>query len=195
MNLSSSLAGCHSPFCRDSFPSTSSIPTLHQRGRLQHSQGHKHEAGHCVQASIREHWSQLGANRCVKNNIKTRFKHVSRVGSFLRNLEQEDDTERKGNGDDDTASNPLSGVDFEEDDSEAHQGVKKVAEEKNGGLASQGAVIAGRGDGKRSLGSLLDAGDSGWRDAVVQGVGYSNGTLQLRPGVGKDDEDSTEVSL
>jgi len=122
-------------------------------------------------------------------------------------LEQEDGTEREGNCThsedagihDAVADGELTNVatsnlmpcpHVEENDS---RGSKNVADERNGRLALQNTPIAGRGG--RSLGSLPDAADFGWRDAVVQGIGHSNGAVQLRPGVGKDDEHSAEVDL
>lgn len=201
MNSSSSLASCKSPFCRDSFYGLrlrkASVPSslsthcnVRRHGLPQHFQGHKNGVGCFVQASIRGgryqqykgravelHWGQMGANRCVKNRNTRKFKHVSRVGSFLRNLEQEDDTERDGNysriHNPDTTTNPLPCLDLESDSERS----KNVAEGKNGGFASQ---------------DTLGDGDWGWRDVVVNGFGQSNGALQLRPGVGKDDERPSE---
>lgn len=165
-----------------------------------------------------EHWSQLGGGCCVKCKNTRKLKHVgvSRVGSVSRNLEQEDDTARERrythslpcedsrvHGDAVAReqpsnvpravapSNPPPNSHRNEHDVE-HPGAKNGADKKGEGLDVQETSIDGPGDGKQSLVSLLDAGDMGWRDAVVQGFGHSHGTVQVQPEAGKKGEHPSE---
>jgi hypothetical protein len=252
MNSPSSLAGCHSPCCSDSFCGlrrlqrdslpcsklagsdlTSSVSKFHRHGRPRHFQSYRNEVGCFVQASVRgmnyqrhdrrviEHWSQLGGGCCVKSKYTRKLRHVgvSRVGSVLRNLEQEDDTARERRYTHSfpcedsrvhgeavareqpsnvpravAPSNPPPNPHRNEHDVE-HPGAKNGADKKGEGLDVQETSIDGPGDGKQSLVSLLDAGDTGWRDAVVQGFGHSHGTVQVQPEAGKKGEDPSEVSI
>ncbi|KAG0619199.1 hypothetical protein M758_4G122900 [Ceratodon purpureus] len=208
------------------FSSTSTVSRLHRHGRPRHLQRDKKGVGCFVQASMRgvsyqrherryvEQWSQLGGRWCIENNNTRKLKHVgvSRVGSVLRNLEQEDDTVRERSythslscedsrvheasrdavAHDEPSNlppavaslNPQPNPHLNENDVE-HQGAKNGADKKD-------TSVAGPGESEKSLVSLLDAGDMGWRDAVVQGFGHSNGTLQSQLGAGENDENPSE---
>lgn len=211
------------------FSSTCSLSKLCRDERSRHLHKYRNEVGYFLQASVRgvsyqRHGSQLGVGCCVKSNSTRKLKHlgVSRVGSVLRNLEQEDDTEREASythslscedsriheasGDgvahDEpldvppvvATSNPPPNPHLNEHDGE-HQGAKNAADKKGEGLAVEDMPSAAPEDSKQRLLSLLDAGDLGWRDVVVQGLGHSNGTLQLESRAGKKDDDPSEVSI
>nr|PNR55464.1 hypothetical protein PHYPA_006361 [Physcomitrium patens] len=211
------------------FLSKSSISKV-QQWRPRCTQSFKNGVDYVVQASIRgdshhlpdrggvNSCSQLGGGCCVKNKNAKKSKRVviSRVGSVVRNLKQDDDIKREGN-----YSNLLSCEDARSEevngDSLAYDGqssvsavnadsdpsshpclkdrdIKEYADTLNAkdesikGIYIQDMPVAGRSDNKTSLDSCLDSEDRGWRDAVVQGIGHLNGALQSPPEVGKGDE-------
>ena len=177
------------------FSLTWSISELHRHGCARHIQSYKNEVGYFVQASMREiscrqherriteHLSQLGGSYCVKSNNIRKLKHlgVPRVGSVLRNLEQEDDTDRETNFTHSlpcedsriskasgeavaydqpskvspvvTNSNPLPNPHVNEHDVE-HQGAKNGSDKKGEDLVVQDSSMR---ENKQRLGSLLDA--------------------------------------
>lgn len=181
MNSSSSLAGCHSPFSgvrlRDVSLPCSSVKQsgLYRHGRTQHY----------VRGAISQrHEKRAVELSCLIAKDRRNFQHVARVGSFLRSLEQEDDTERAESygdirfHDDAVARGELTDVPPAASTSKPLH----VAEEPADGANGRTPIA---GERSRSLGSLLDSGDWIRSDAVVQGFD----ALQLAE---KDDEASSE---
>lgn len=184
MNSSSCLAGCHSPFSgvrlRDvSLPCSS----VKQSGLYRHGRTQQYVRG----AISQRHEKRAVELSCLIAKDRRKFQHVARVGSFLRSLEQEEDTERAERYedirfyDDAVARGELTDVPPAASTSKPLHVDEEPADDRNGRTP-----IAG--ERSRSLGSLLDSGDWIRSDAVLQGFD----ALQL---VEKDDEASSEVSL